>query len=60
MQPNALTESLDVRCCAAKVKCWCYIIRRAAALPGGHRQCAGGYVATGACPDTEATRRCIC
>jgi hypothetical protein len=30
-------------------------------LPGGQRQCAGGYnaVATGACPDAEATRRYI-
>jgi hypothetical protein len=34
-------------------------MRRAAVLPGGQRQCAGGYctVATEACPDTEATRR---
>ena len=49
-----------------KVKCkilaLLYTIKRAAALPGGQGQYAGGYytVATGACPDTEITRRYIC
>ena len=38
-----------------------HIIRRAAVLPGGQRQCAGSYntVATEVCPDTEAARKYI-
>ena len=36
-------ESPDVICRTAKVKYWYYMIRRAAVLPGGHRQHAGGY-----------------
>jgi hypothetical protein len=45
----------------SKVNYWYYIIRRAAVLPGGQRQCAGGYSSHRGMSGyyTEATRRYI-